>query len=109
MKVFCLGMVLVALVGCDPVQWPADLRLPDGAVYDGDTRDDLFHGEGTLTWPDGRYYEGEFREGRLNGHGKLVDRRGCAQEGQFVDGVLHGKGSSPVTMPPGRVSSNRVS
>ena len=92
MKVFCLGMVLVALVGCDPVQWPADVRLPDGAVYDGDTRDDLFHGEGTLTWPDGRYYEGEFREGRLNGHGKLVDRRGCAHQGQFVDGVLHGEG-----------------
>ena len=92
MKVCCLVMVLVALAGCDPVQWPADVRLPDGAVYDGETRDDLFHGEGTLTWPDGRYYEGAFREGRLHGHGKLVDRRGCVQEGQFVDGVLHGQG-----------------
>ena len=92
MKVCCLVMVLVALAGCDPVQWPAEVRLPDGAVYDGETRDDLFHGEGTLTWPDGRYYEGAFREGRLHGHGKLVDRRGCVQEGQFVDGVLHGQG-----------------
>lgn len=92
MKVLCLGMVLVVLAGCDPVQWPADARLPDGAVYEGDTHDDLFHGEGTLTWPDGRYYEGEFREGRFSGHGKLVDRRGCAQEGMFVDGALHGDG-----------------
>ena len=92
MKVCCLVMVLVALAGCDPVQWPAEVRLPDGAVYDGETRDNLFHGEGTLTWPDGRYYEGAFREGRLHGHGKLVDRRGCVQEGQFVDGVLHGQG-----------------
>jgi len=92
MKVCCLVMVLVALAGCDPVQWPAEVRLPDGAVYDGETRDDLFHGEGTLTWPDGRYYEGAFRKGRLHGHGKLVDRRGCVQEGQFVDGVLHGQG-----------------
>ncbi|WP_290525674.1 C13 family peptidase [Alcanivorax sp.] len=92
MKVCCLVMVLVSLAGCDPVQWPAEVRLPDGAVYDGETRDDLFHGEGTLTWPDGRYYEGAFREGRLHGHGKLVDRRGCVQEGQFVDGVLHGQG-----------------
>lgn len=92
MKVCCLVMVLVALAGCDPVQWPAEVRLPDGAVYDGETRDDLFHGEGTLTWPDGRSYEGAFREGRLHGHGKLVDRRGCVQEGQFVDGVLHGQG-----------------
>ena len=92
MKVCCLVMVLVALAGCDPVQWPAEVRLPDGAAYDGETRDDLFHGEGTLTWPDGRYYEGAFRKGRLHGHGKLVDRRGCVQEGQFVDGVLHGQG-----------------
>ncbi len=92
MKVCCLGMVLLALVGCEPVQWPADIRLPDGAVYEGEIHDDLFHGEGTLTWPDGSYYEGEFREGRLSGQGKLVDRQGCVQEGEFVDGALHGEG-----------------
>ena len=92
MKACCLGMVLFVLAGCDPVQWPADKRLPDGAVYDGETRDNLFHGEGTMTWPDGRYYEGEFREGRLSGQGKLVDRQGCVHEGDFVDGSLHGEG-----------------
>ncbi|MZR64251.1 C13 family peptidase [Alcanivorax sp. DP30] len=81
------------VAACDPVQLPADIQLPDGAVYDGDIEDNLFHGEGELTWPDGRQYRGEFQQGLMTGQGRLEDRDGCVMEGEFVQGVLHGEGS----------------
>ena len=76
------------LNACDPVKMPADVQLPDGAVYDGDVEDNLFHGEGELTWPDGRRYRGEFSQGMMTGKGRLEDRDGCVMEGSFVSGVL---------------------
>ncbi|WP_349386472.1 C13 family peptidase [Alcanivorax sp.] len=81
------------LAACDPVQLPANVRLPDGAVYDGDTDNNLFHGQGRLTWPGGRHYEGEFQNGLMTGEGRLEQRDGCVQEGQFVNGVLNGEGA----------------
>ena len=63
MKKYCLLLAALAIAGCDPVQFPADIRLPDGAVYDGEIENNLFHGEGSLTWPDGRQYEGQFHRG----------------------------------------------
>ncbi|WP_299127399.1 C13 family peptidase [uncultured Alcanivorax sp.] len=93
MRNLCLLVLLGLLSGCEPVQLPADVRMPDGAVYDGDTEDNLFHGQGSLTWPDGRHYEGEFQEGLMTGEGRLEGRDGCVQEGHFVNGVLNGEGS----------------
>ncbi len=81
------------LNACDPVKMPADVQLPDGAVYDGDIEDNLFHGEGELTWPDGRRYRGEFSQGMMTGKGRLEDRDGCVMEGSFVSGVLQGEGT----------------
>lgn len=90
-----LGVVFLAigLAACQPQPLPADVKLPDGAVYDGDIQDNLFHGEGVLIWPDERRYEGEFREGLMTGQGRLELRDGCIMEGTFVEGVLHGEGS----------------
>ncbi|MCG8392931.1 MAG: hypothetical protein MI745_07600 [Pseudomonadales bacterium] len=92
MKKYCLLLAALAIAGCDPVQFPADIRLPDGAVYDGEIENNLFHGEGSLTWPDGRQYEGQFHEGLMAGQGRLVDREGCIHEGTFDNGMLHGEG-----------------
>lgn len=92
MRLLFLPLLLGLLAACEPMQWPADVRLPDGAVYDGDFKDELFHGQGTLTWPDGRQYRGQFREGRIHGEGQLVDRQGCAYQGHFENGVLNGDG-----------------
>lgn len=90
-KIVALLLPLL-LAACDPLQLPADIQLPDGAVYDGDIEDNLFHGQGVLTWPDGRRYSGEFRQGLMTGKGRLEDRDGCVQEGDFVQGVLNGEG-----------------
>ena len=90
-----LGVVVLALglAACDPGPMPADVKLPDGAVYDGAIQDKLFHGYGELRWPDGRRYEGEFRAGLMTGQGRLELQDGCVMEGAFVEGVLHGEGS----------------
>jgi hypothetical protein len=43
---------------------------PDGAVYDGDWKDDIKNGEGKSTYPDGIVYEGDFKDDKKNGMGK---------------------------------------
>lgn len=86
-----LAFALLA-AGCRQESLPADHRLPDGAVYQGDVRDHLFHGEGTLTWPDGRHYAGEFVDGLMHGQGRRMDAEGCVYEGAFVNGLPEGEG-----------------
>ncbi len=55
MRNLCLLVLLGLLSGCEPVQLPADVRMPDGAVYDGDTDDNLFHAQASLTCPAGQH------------------------------------------------------
>jgi hypothetical protein len=43
----------------------------DGIKYDGEWKDDKYHGKGLLIFPDGRKYEGEFSEGKFFGKGFL--------------------------------------
>lgn len=87
-----LGIGVALLAACGPEQLPGDYRLPDGAVYQGELRDDLFHGQGTLTWPDGRRYEGGFVDGVMQGQGRRQDADGCVYEGAFVNGQPEGEG-----------------
>ena len=58
--------------------------------YDGEFKDDLITGRGTLTISDGRKYEGMLLEGLPNGQGTLTDgsgtfvgtwKNGCLNEG----------------------------
>ena len=94
-RLVCAGLLSVtaALLGaCGPEQLPGDYRLPDGAVYDGALRDDLFHGEGTLTWPDGRVYQGQFVDGVMQGQGRYQYADGCVYEGAFENGLANGEG-----------------
>lgn len=41
----------------------------DGCKYDGEWKEDKYHGNGLLVFPDGRKYEGGFCEGRFSGKG----------------------------------------
>ncbi|XP_026701877.1 MORN repeat-containing protein 2 [Athene cunicularia] len=38
------------------------LEHPSGAVYEGEFRDNMFHGAGTHTFPNGAKYVGPFSE-----------------------------------------------
>jgi hypothetical protein len=35
----------------------------DGRTYDGDWKNDMYDGEGSMTWPDGRIYVGHWDNG----------------------------------------------
>ncbi|MDX1802895.1 MAG: C13 family peptidase [Alcanivorax sp.] len=92
MKIPALVVFSILLVACDPVQLPADYRLPDGAIYHGETRHKMFEGHGRLSWPDGTVYEGQFHHGVMQGKGRLKRANGCVYEGQFDTGQPNGKG-----------------
>ncbi len=66
--------------------------LPDSSLYEGEFKDGLFHGKGTLIWPDGERYEGEFDQGLWNGNGALYFFNGDVYRGEFVDGSFSGQG-----------------
>lgn len=107
--IYCLGLTLVA--GCEsdsrltaqdlknrsiepfrPADPAALVRTPDGAVYQGDYRNGLFHGQGQLVWDNGDRYEGGFSKGLRDGNGKESNAIGDVYEGQFSQGYPHGEG-----------------
>ncbi|EKF74168.1 hypothetical protein A11A3_10127 [Alcanivorax hongdengensis A-11-3] len=92
MKITALMIAVLLLAACEPVQLPADYRLPNGAEYRGDTKDKLFDGQGSLTWPDGSVYEGQFSQGMMQGQGRLSQADGCVYEGHFTRGQPDGEG-----------------
>ena len=59
-------------------------KLPDSSVYEGEFRNGLFNGKGTLTQRNGTCYEGEFRDGLFEGRGKLAISNGTIYEENFV-------------------------
>ena len=60
--------------------------------YEGETKNQLPHGWGTLTLF-GDQAIGQFKQGLLNGSGERISKSGhMKMKGQFKDGVLHGTG-----------------
>jgi len=66
--------------------------LSDGSVYNGEFKDGLFNGQGTLTYANGDRYEGQFRDGKFNGHGQLDFAHHRQYVGEFKDGLYDGQG-----------------
>ena len=46
----------------------------DSNLYNGEWKDGLMHGEGTLKYRDGSVYKGEFKSGLLHGKGKFISK-----------------------------------
>ena len=61
--------------------------------YEGEIKNGIAHGLGTLTWTDGNKYEGEFKHGKLSGQGTLILTSGNKYEGEFKHGKLSGQGT----------------
>src|SRR5262249_36755503 len=59
-----------------------------GNVYEGQFKDEQFHGLGKLTLSAGGVYEGYFHNGQPHGIGKYVNARGYILAGQFQNGLL---------------------
>ncbi|XP_022429746.1 MORN repeat-containing protein 2 isoform X1 [Monodon monoceros] len=54
-----------------------------GAVYEGNFKDNMFHGLGTYTFPTGAKYTGNFNENRVEGEGQYTDIHGLEWCGNF--------------------------
>ena len=48
------------------------LAKSNGSTYEGEFRNNLYHGSGKMTYPDSSVYTGEFREGKRHGVGTLL-------------------------------------
>ena len=68
------------------------LTLPDGKKYAGKFWAGETMGSGALISPDGEKYEGEFENFTLQDQGTLTLPDGTRYEGDFKDGVRHGEG-----------------
>lgn len=68
------------------------LLLPDGAIYTGELKDGLLHGQGELVWSNGARYSGEFARGVFYGQGSLREANGDEYRGEYVAGELTGPG-----------------
>lgn len=56
--------------------------------YEGETRNGLPHGFGTMTYADGKIYVGEFVNGLRHGQGRLIMPNGESFKGLFQNGSI---------------------
>ena len=68
------------------------LDLGDGDSYEGEMKDDKYHGMGTYRWGNGNVYTGEYVNGVRQGKGKFAFASGSSYEGEWKNGKYHGKG-----------------
>lgn len=62
-------------------------------MYEGETRNGLFHGQGTYYYINGDKYEGQYKEGEMHGLGSYHFSNGYRYEGEFRDNKTHGEGT----------------
>jgi len=62
------------------------------ATYEGETKDGMKHGMGTLTWDDGDQYVGEFKNDEKT-NGTFRWKGGDTYTGEWKFSLMHGKGT----------------
>ena len=65
----------------------------EGGTYEGEWKDDEYHGMGTYTYPDGTEYVGQFKKQEFDGKGTLTTAEGSKYVGSFLKDKFHGKGT----------------
>lgn len=91
---FIVFLLLALNIGCNQrvKNGLGKAQLPDSTTYEGEFRNGLFNGKGTLTSRNGDRYEGEFKDGLMDGRGVYVSKNGDRYEGEFKDNYYSGKG-----------------
>lgn len=74
--------------------------------YDGNIKDGLPDGRGTMYWADKSVYEGEWAEGKMNGEGIMTRPDGNRRQGRWVNGQMTGPGE--IRYPDGRVYRGEI-
>ena len=67
------------------------ILLRNGDVYEGDTKNGEFHGQGTYYWLDGQRYVGNWMLGRRDGFGRYYYANGDLYEGKVLLDLKHSK------------------
>eukprot|EP01103_Thecamoeba_quadrilineata_P020360 TRINITY_DN8694_c0_g1_i1.p1 TRINITY_DN8694_c0_g1~~TRINITY_DN8694_c0_g1_i1.p1 ORF type:complete len:285 (+),score=40.50 TRINITY_DN8694_c0_g1_i1:51-905(+) len=62
------------------------------ATYEGETKNGMKHGHGTLTWDDGDKYVGEFANDEKT-NGTFLWKGGDQYDGEWKNSLMHGKGT----------------
>ena len=74
----------------------------DGSKHVGEWKDNLKHGQGTMTWPDTEKYEGKWKDGKYNAKGYVLSEK---YAGEFKDNNYNGQGT--MTFPDGRIQEGQ--
>lgn len=64
-----------------------------GGKYEGEAKESLRDGQGTMVWANGDKYTGGWKDDQANGRGKYVWSNGDAYEGEWKDNKMHGEGA----------------
>lgn len=67
-------------------------NLPNGDVYEGDTKDNYIEGRGTYTWTNGDKYAGQWQHGQRHGQGIFYYANGDKYVGNWVNDKREGYG-----------------
>ena len=73
-------------------KWERNYIGDSKLIYEGEFKNGLFHGFGTITSPDSKYI-GEYIDGRRNGKGTLVIFDTYKYVGEFKNNQKEGKGT----------------
>ena len=71
------------------------ITYEDGAIYEGELRDEVPNGQGTLTYVDGSVYTGGMKDGVPHGQGRFLDANGTIMDGEFQNGEFQGEVQQP--------------
>lgn len=69
------------------------IEYQEGGTYDGFTKDNKRHGNGTMVYPNGDTYVGEWKEDKREGQGTLTAKDGTEYSGEWSDDKRHGNGA----------------
>lgn len=100
----CLIIFLLVIAYWTILPRTATLDIPGEGIYTGQLRGMTFHGYGTYESyaVGGTSYEGEWKNGVFHGQGTLTFANGSKLFGEFKDGSIHGIGKT--ICPEGHVS-----
>jgi len=64
----------------------------ENGIYEGELKNDLRDGKGTMVWKDGDRYEGDWKNGKFEGRGTYFYNNGDKYVGEFKNDICEGKG-----------------
>ena len=68
------------------------IYYPNGDIYEGEIRNNLFNGKGKFIYKDNTIFEGDFIHGEKGNYGKIIYNDKSYYEGQLKNGIPNGKG-----------------